>query len=82
MAYTISGPEFALGAAAGQWESAYRGIRDFKKLGHPDWTMRHAFFADMSGIMLYARDSPPFHVNNKHLIWLVENGYMPMPVID
>ncbi|KAH8754139.1 hypothetical protein F5883DRAFT_607898 [Diaporthe sp. PMI_573] len=82
MNHAILGPEFVLGAAAGQYESAHRGVQGFKKLGHPNWTMRHAFFADMGGIVLHPRDSTPFPVNNKHLIWLVENGYTPLPLID
>jgi hypothetical protein len=82
MFHTILGPEFVLGAAAGQYESAHRGVQGFKKLNHPNWTMRHAFFADMGGIILHPRDSTPFPVNNKHLIWLVENDYMKMPMID
>lgn len=80
--YAILGPEFVLGAAAGQYESAYRGVQGFKRLKHPDWTMRHAFFADMGGIVLHPKNSTPFPVNNKHLIWLVKNGYMDMPIID
>ncbi|KAH8587285.1 hypothetical protein B0O99DRAFT_747708 [Bisporella sp. PMI_857] len=82
MAYAIGGPEFVLGAAAGQYESAHRGVQGFKKLNHPDWTMRHAFFADMGGVILHPRNGTPFPVNNKHLIWLVENGYMAAPIIN
>lgn len=80
--HAIVGPEFVLGAAAGQYESAARGVRGFRRLNHPDWTMRHAFFADMGGVILHPRDGTPFPVNNKHLIWLVENGYMMNPIID
>ena len=81
MIHAIVGPEFVLGAAAGQYENALQATRRFKELGHPEWTMRHAFFADMGGFMLHCRESTPFPVNNKHIEWLTTNGYLDFPQI-
>lgn len=74
-------PEFLLGFAAGQFESAYKAVDDFKKSGYPDWTMQQAFFADMGGFVLYPKDSTPFPVNNRHIQWLVVNGFMGIPPV-
>lgn len=43
--------------------------------------MRHAFFADIAGIELNAKQSTPFRVNAKHLHWLVVNQYIEFPEI-
>ena len=81
MAHAIAGPEFVLGFAAGQYENAYRAVAAFKGLGHPEWSMRHAFFAEMGGFMLHPRDSKPFPVNNKHIEWLVVHKLLEFPPI-
>lgn len=81
MGVSIAGPEFVLAAAAGQWAAAKRSVADFRDAGYPQWTMRHAFFADMGGIELNARASTPFRVNAKHLHWLVTNRHVDFPEI-
>ncbi|KAF2223226.1 hypothetical protein BDZ85DRAFT_289801 [Elsinoe ampelina] len=81
MGVAMLGPEFVLAAASGQWAAATRSVEAFKIAGYPQWTMRHAFFADMGGIELNARDSPPFRINATHLHWLVTQGYLPFPDI-
>lgn len=35
MAYGIIGPEFVLGAATGQYESASKAVEEFETLGYP-----------------------------------------------
>jgi hypothetical protein len=79
MLLAIIGPEFVLSFAIGQWASARRSKKEFDK---PEWTMRHAFFADMGGFVLQPRESAPFSINAKQLHWLVTNGYMPIPAIQ
>lgn len=81
MVVAIVVPEFLLGFAAGQFESAHKAVDAFKALGFPDWTMEQAFFADMGGFMLHPKDSTPFPVNNRHIQWLVVNGFMEMPQV-
>lgn len=81
MGVAILGPEFVLTAASGQWAAASRSVEAFREAGFPQWTMRHAFFADMGGIELNARDSKPFRINSTHLLWLITHGHMNFPVI-
>lgn len=82
MLHAIVGPEFVLGFAAGQYENAYKAVTEFKEIGRPEWTMRHAFMADMGGFMLCPRESKPFPVNNKHIHWLVVNKYLDFPDVQ
>jgi hypothetical protein len=82
MFWAIVGPELVLSVAIGQRASARRSVRRFKALGHPQWTIRHGFFADMGGVLLQPKDSTPFLVNSRQLAYLVERGYMPFPDIS
>lgn len=77
----IVGPEFVLGFAAGQYENAHQSVALFKDLGL-DWSMQHAFFAEMGGFMLHPAESQPFPVNNKHIIWLIQNKNMDFPRVS
>lgn len=85
MFFTLFWPEITLGVAYEQWESVSQCVEDFSKItrkAHDQWTMRHAFFADMGGFLLQAPDFPPFPVDNQQLIYLIENDYIPYPTID
>ncbi|CEN60556.1 hypothetical protein ASPCAL02992 [Aspergillus calidoustus] len=85
----ILGPEFLLMVAMGQWSSARRSVKGFRKLyetkrlANNDWTMTHAFYADMGGFLL---DGPgidaPFPIDAKQLLFLVEQGYLVYPRIS
>ncbi|KAL2841357.1 hypothetical protein BJX68DRAFT_271231 [Aspergillus pseudodeflectus] len=85
----ILGPEFLLMVAMGQWSSARRSVKGFRKLyetkrlANNDWTMSHAFYADMGGFLL---DGPgidaPFPIDAKQLLFLVEQGYLVYPRIS
>ncbi len=68
--------------AVEQWESANQSVQTFKNLGYPQWTMRHAFFADMGGFMLQSPDVPLFPVDSKQLAYLVEKNYLQYPAVD
>lgn len=81
MALTVFGPEFTLAFAVGQWASARRSQWAFHLLGYPQWTLRHAFFADMGGLVLKAPDYEPFPVNATQVHFLVARGYLPFPDI-
>jgi hypothetical protein len=76
----IIGPEFVLTYAAGQWSRAKWSVQAFKNT-HPEWHMRHAFFADMGGFVLHTEDGVTFPVNAMQLHWLVEHGYVEFPKI-
>ena len=81
MVMAIVGPEFVLGFAAGQYENAYKSVAAFKDLGL-EWSMQHAFFAEMGGFMLYPEKSKPFPVNNRHILWLIQNNFMEFPRVS
>lgn len=83
---TFIGPEFTFQLAIGQWCSACRSVEKFRSSGYDDWTMRHAFFADMGGFALQpqlsASDSSvvdwvPFPLDAQQLHYLVVNNYIP-----
>lgn len=80
--FAIIFPEVVTSMAAEQWESANQSVQEFKRLDHPQWTMRHAFFADMGGFMLHSPDVPSFPVDSEQLAYLVEKKYLPYPTVD
>ncbi|KAL8783190.1 MAG: hypothetical protein Q9213_004819 [Squamulea squamosa] len=80
--FAIFFPEVLTSMAAEQWESANQSVQTFKTLGYPQWTMRHAFFADMGGFMLQSPDAPLFPVDSQQLAYLVEKNYLQYPGID
>lgn len=82
MLWAIVAPELVLAVAIGQYASARRSVARFRKLGHSSWTLRHAFFADMGGILLKPRDSTAFVVNSRQLAYLVEHKYTDGPAIS
>jgi len=79
MVIAIAGPEFVLTYASGQWDTAHASVKAFKESKYPQWTMRHAFFADMGGFLLVPPDTPPFPVTGKQIHWLVVHNYLPFP---
>jgi hypothetical protein len=82
MALGILGPEFPLTYAAGQWSRAKQSVAAFKASGHEDWHMRQAFFADMGGFVLHARESEPFPLNAAQLHWLVSQNFIEYPAMS
>jgi hypothetical protein len=80
--FTIFFPEILATFAQNQWLSARHSVCEFKKLGFLDWSLTHAFFADMGGFMLVAPDYKQFPVSAYHIHYLVHNGLMDYPVID
>ena len=70
-------PEFVFQLALGQWASARRSVDEFKHSGYPQWSMTHAFFADMGGFVLHPRDWVPFPLNAKQVHYLVTKNYIP-----
>lgn len=81
-AFTMFFPEIALAFAQKQWFSAHQSISDFSKLNHPEWCLRHAFFADMGGFVLCPPDYSQFPVNARQIHYLVAKGFMAFPVIN
>ena len=82
MAWGIAGPEVVFFVALGQYASARRSVTRFARLGYSNWTLSHGFFADMGGILLQPRDSTPFLVNARQLVYLVQHRYIEYPQIS
>lgn len=81
MLLALSGPEFLLCFAIGQFAAAKRSVDLFRNSGFINWTVHHGFFADMGGFVLAPVDSPRFPINSKQLHYLVSKGYVTMPTI-
>lgn len=82
MLFTLFWPEVTVGTAFDQWESARQSVKDFYQASYPQWTMRHAFFAEMGGFVLQSPGFPPFPVNCQQLLYLIEKGYVAFPEVD
>jgi hypothetical protein len=76
------GPEFVFQTALGEWASARRSVRAFQDSGYLQWSISHAFFADMGGYHLHPRDFVPFPLNAKQLHYLVERGYVDFSHVE
>jgi hypothetical protein len=82
MFLALMGPEFLLCFAIGQLASARRSVAAFHASGYTQWTLHHAFFADMGGFVLQPHDSQSFPINAKQLHYLVTKGYVSMPSVS
>jgi hypothetical protein len=81
-AFGFLGPEFIFQLALGQWVSARNSVKAFHDSGYHQWTLSHAFFADMGGFVLHTRDMVPFPVDAKQLHFLVTQGYVKYPTVN
>jgi len=65
----------------GQWSSARRSVKNFHEAGYTEWTIKHAFFADMGGFFIQPleNDLPSFPLDAKQLYILVKDKYLDYP---
>jgi hypothetical protein len=82
VAFTIFFPEMLASFAQVQYLSARHSVSEFKKLGYNQWSLTHAFFADMGGFALDAPDYPRFPVNANQVHYLVQHDFIDIPNID
>ncbi|KAJ5633073.1 hypothetical protein N7490_009412 [Penicillium lividum] len=68
----------------GQWSSARSSVLKFHAAGHSDWTLTHAFFADMGGILVdpLETDMPSFPLNAEQLFILVDAKHIDYPNLE
>ncbi|KAL2822218.1 hypothetical protein BDW59DRAFT_149588 [Aspergillus cavernicola] len=83
----VLGPEFLLMLAMGQWSSARKSVKAFRRLNPGsrkcEWTMTHAFYADMGGFLLSGSGIElPFPIDATQLLFLIEQGYVQCPEIS
>ncbi|CAG8907127.1 unnamed protein product [Penicillium egyptiacum] len=81
--WAIVSPGLVLSVAIGQYASAWRSVKHFRKLRIKEdrWSLRHGFYADMGGMLLQPKDSTRFLVNSRQLAYLVEKQYLECPQI-
>ena len=72
-------PELVLLFASGQWASAKRSVVEMHDIGHQNWSLVHAFYADSGGFVLRAPESPEFPVTAKHIYYLLKKGHLRLP---
>lgn len=75
-------PEFIGVTVTGQYFSARQSVKDFAAAGISEWTLQHAYIADMGGFVVQTRDWVPFPINAKQLLWLIQHGYISVPRIE
>ncbi|KAJ6021122.1 hypothetical protein N7540_006626 [Penicillium herquei] len=78
----LLGPEFLLVIALGQWSSARASFKKFRHAGYENWTMTHAFFADMGGFLLECPGSESFPIDAEQLFLLLKDGFITCPDLD
>lgn len=76
---TLLGPEIVIIIAYGQYLSAKSSVAQFGASNYKNWTMIHAFYADMGGIIVRPPDWKQFPVDTKQLHYLVTRDYMDFP---
>ena len=80
---SIMGPEFLLGYALTERQSAGASVARFKQIRQDDkWTLKHAFFADMGGFMLQTSDDVRFFLDTKQILWLLEHHVISDPQFE
>ncbi|ERF70383.1 hypothetical protein EPUS_05202 [Endocarpon pusillum Z07020] len=82
VALCVIAPEIIFQAVLGQWLSSHRSVKLFCEAGHPDWNMRHGFYADMGGFHLQCPDWKSFPVDAKQLHYLVVHKYVEYPQLQ
>ena len=75
-------PEIIFQIALGQLLSAHQSVKDFHKSGHKNWTLRHAFYADMGGFHLQTENWPSFPIDTKQMHYLITRGYIDYPELQ
>ncbi|KPM41520.1 hypothetical protein AK830_g4997 [Neonectria ditissima] len=84
---SVLGPDFLFGIALGQWSSARRSVKAFKRDKHlcndETWTYTNAFFVDMGGIHLISPDfKDGFPINAEQLHYLVLHKHVDFPDME
>jgi len=84
------GPDFLFGLSIGQLASARRSVKAFRPVlskvpprdSEVEWTLTHAFYADMGGFLLCSPDHPKgFPINAEQLLYLVDHGHLDFPYV-
>jgi hypothetical protein len=76
---SILGPEFLVGYALGEWRAARTSVAAIGELRQDQqWTMRHAFFANMGGFAMRTTDGATFFLDAPQILWLLSHRVVSM----
>ncbi|KAF7562646.1 hypothetical protein G7046_g1486 [Stylonectria norvegica] len=88
---SLLGPDFLFGIALGQYASARKSVKAFKRDKHLtngfQWKLMHAFFVDMGCVHLTAPDfsvksNQSFPINAEQLHYLVSHNHVDFPDME
>ena len=82
MLSTLLGPEFIVFFAVSHRLDASRSVQSFRELGYPQWTLRHAFYVNMGGMLICTPDFPPFPATWRQVGYLLSQKLMTLPEIS
>jgi hypothetical protein len=77
--FAILAPDMVTLYSGAHWVSAKRSVLQMLSLGHKNWTLEHAFYADSGGFWLDSTDYPSFPVKASSIYYLVKENYIPCP---
>lgn len=77
----IWAPEVLTLFAIMQWNAANLSVQEMHALGHTDWTIVHAFYANAGGFVLATPTFPPFPINATSVHYLCRHGWIKPPTI-
>lgn len=60
----------------------YRSLQRFHSEGYTNWTITHAFYADMGGFVLETVNWPAFPLDAEQFLYLVTKRYIEYPSVD
>ncbi|PQE05785.1 Major facilitator superfamily domain general substrate transporter protein [Rutstroemia sp. NJR-2017a BVV2] len=78
----ILGPDFLLLLTIRQWESARKSCLNFQQRGIRNWSMTHAFYADMGGFVIRTKDGVTWPLDANEIIYLIDEEWIKEPVIS
>ena len=75
-----------------EWESALQSTKppenvsqmrsNLSRIKSSPWTMRHAFYADIGGLLLDCPDFTPFPIDGQQTVYLVKNDHLKYPDVQ
>ena len=81
MVFAIVIPEVVTASAFAQRVAARGSVAAMRANGYERWSLRHAFYANMGGVMLHLRDHDPFPINATQLGHLVSEKIIEYPTL-
>lgn len=78
----ILAPDILVYFSALQWHRAKASVSQMHSIGHSNWTLRHAFYANSGGFVLKSNDLEPIPLTAASLYYLVSSNQIECPTIS